>query len=84
MLLVRLRGFSFLFNRPQKQSSFRKSEHFRSRQQFRFFSVATKMNTINIGDLLNVCIDAAQIAGNEIRKVWKSGDLGNLKSINKE
>jgi fructose-1,6-bisphosphatase/inositol monophosphatase family enzyme len=30
----------------------------------------------DIGLLLSVCIDAAQRAGNEIRKVWKSGNLG--------
>lgn len=39
-----------------------------------FATMATE--TINLGSLLSVCIDAAQKAGNEIRKVWKSGDLG--------
>jgi len=34
------------------------------------------MDTINVGVLLSACIDVAQRAGNEIRKVWKSGDLG--------
>ncbi len=32
--------------------------------------------TIHLGALLSTCIYAAQLAGNEIRKVWKSGDLG--------
>jgi hypothetical protein len=30
---------------------------------------------INVGELLSACVDAAQRAGDEIRKVWKSGDL---------
>jgi hypothetical protein len=82
MLLERLRGISSLFKYPtQQQSCFRNqltTEHLRSRQQFKRYFSNTRMNKINIGDLLNVCIDAAQIAGNEIRKVWKSGDLGKI------
>ena len=53
----------------------------------RIFTVRTfatnqhKMSQINIGQLLSVCVDAAQKAGNEIRSVWKSGDLGNDKQL---
>mmetsp|Transcript_4218 Transcript_4218/g.12889 ORF Transcript_4218/g.12889 Transcript_4218/m.12889 type:complete len:341 (+) Transcript_4218:1299-2321(+) len=32
-------------------------------------------DVINVGELLSACIDAAQRAGEEIRKVWMSGDL---------
>jgi len=36
---------------------------------------AVQGDKVNIGELLSVCIDAAQQAGGIIRKVWKSGEL---------
>jgi hypothetical protein len=75
MLLGRLRGLSTSKNhfKPQHLSFRSKTTivEFRHKQP-----IIRKMSKINIGELLDVCIDAAQTAGDEIRKVWKSGDLG--------
>ena len=37
--------------------------------------MSTDSETINLGTVLSVCIDAAVKAGEIIRKVWKSNDL---------